>query len=116
MLKSEIIEILKDYNCNKKEISVALQLLNIVTLKNVHTGWKPENRISNYFNYSNYSIFIDIYLDSKFARVYMYNANTEEEFTLVEDDLENFFDTINYDIDDITNILNSFSNLNDDRY
>lgn len=116
MTNSEIVKILKDYNCNKKEISVALQLLNIITLKNVYTGWKPENRISNFYNYSNYSILIDIYLDSKFARVYMYNTNTEEEFTLVEDNLENFVDTIDYDINDITNILNSFSNLNDDRY
>lgn len=117
MKEQTLIVIFNDYNFNDDEINVALKLLNIINLKNTtFYDIKNAEHIFNYERNGYYTITVDIWLNSKTASVKIHNIEKGEIFTLVEDDLENFVDTINYDIDDITNILNSFSNLNDDRY
>ena len=117
MKKQTINTIFYDYNFTNNEIDVALKLLNIANLKNTtFYDIKNAEHISNYERNGYYTIVIDIWLNSKTARVQIYNTVKYETFTLVEDDLENFIDTIKYDINDIKNILKSFSNLNDDRY
>lgn len=117
MTKQTLIVIFNDFNFTDDEIDIALKLLSVINLKNSSFyDIKNAEHIFNFERHGYYTISVDIWLNSKTASVKILNIEKGETFTLVEDDLENFVDTINYDIDDITNILNSFSNLNDDRY
>lgn len=117
MNKQTLFMIFYDYNFTDNEIDVALKLLNIINLKNsTFYDVKNAEHISNYERHGYYTIIVDIWLNSKIASVQILNIEKNETFTIVEDDLENFVDTIKYDINDIKKILNSFSNLNDDKY
>lgn len=115
-IKDKIRTILEQYGYDEDEIEIVIKFLSLKYFK-YDTATYHNKRIFNYSRQGFFTITIDINLKDKFLYVQLHNIEEQEQFTLVQDYIENFeIDNIEYDIQDIENIIESFSNLNENRY
>lgn len=117
MTIQKVIDIFKKYNFKDSEINVALKFLKSISSKNIYEGTLPKNKIVTYNNYGFFIVYVIINLKYKYLQILIATTETAEtiELPLVEDYIENFEDTIDYDIKDIKKIIECYSNLNENR-